>query len=53
MTDGDDCGAISGTNKWQGKAKYVEETCASASLSTTHPRLLDTDSNLGRRGGKP
>jgi hypothetical protein len=35
MIDGDDCGAISGTNEWQGKPEYSEETCRSAALSTT------------------
>jgi hypothetical protein len=37
MVDGDDCGAISGMNERQGKLKYFEETCLSASLSTTDP----------------
>jgi hypothetical protein len=37
MIDGDDCGAISGMNEWQGKPKYWEETCPSAALSTTVP----------------
>jgi hypothetical protein len=37
MIDGDDCGAISGMNDWQGKPKYSEETCPSAALSTTDP----------------
>jgi hypothetical protein len=34
---------------WQGKPKYSEETCPSASLSTTCP---DRGSNPVRRGGK-
>jgi hypothetical protein len=34
MIDGDDCGAISGMNKWQGKQKYWDKTCPSAALST-------------------
>jgi hypothetical protein len=25
MIDGDDCGAISGMNEWQGKPKYLED----------------------------
>jgi hypothetical protein len=29
MIDGDDCGAISGKNEWQGKPKYSEKTYAS------------------------
>jgi hypothetical protein len=33
---------------WQGKPKYSEKACPSATLSTTNPT-----SNLGRRGGKP
>jgi hypothetical protein len=35
MVDGDDCGAVSGMNEWQGKQMYWEETCPSAALSTT------------------
>jgi hypothetical protein len=31
--DGDDCGAVSAMNEWQGKPKY----CPSANLSTTDP----------------
>jgi hypothetical protein len=34
---------------WQGKPKYSEKTCPSATLSTTNPTWL----NPGRRGGKP
>jgi hypothetical protein len=34
---GDDCGAISGMNDWQGKPKYSEKTCTSDALSTTDP----------------
>jgi hypothetical protein len=47
--DGDDQGAISGMNEWQGKPKYSEKTGPSASLSITDPTWL----NPGRRGGKP
>jgi hypothetical protein len=38
---------------WQGKPKYSEKTCPSASLSTTNPTWPDLGSNPGRRGGKP
>jgi hypothetical protein len=38
---------------WQGKPKYSEKTCPSATLSTTNPAWPDPDSNPGRRGGKP
>jgi hypothetical protein len=34
---------------WQGKPKYSEKTCPSATLSTTNPTWPDP----GRRGGKP
>jgi hypothetical protein len=33
--DDDDCGAVSGTNEWQGKPKYSEETWLNAAVSTT------------------
>jgi hypothetical protein len=38
---------------WQGKPKYSEKTCPSATLSTTNPTWPDSSSNAGRRGGKP
>jgi hypothetical protein len=38
---------------WQGKPKYSEKTCPSATLSTTNPTWLDPGSNPGLRGGKP
>jgi hypothetical protein len=38
---------------WQGKPKYSEKTCPSATLPTTNPTSLDPDLNPGRRGGKP
>jgi hypothetical protein len=38
---------------WQGKPKYSEKTCPSATLSTTNPTSPDVGSNLGCRGGKP
>jgi hypothetical protein len=34
---------------WQGKPKFLEKTCPSATLSTTNPTWPDP----GRRGGKP
>jgi hypothetical protein len=37
MKDGDDCGAVSGMNDWEGKLKYSEKTCPNATLSTTSP----------------
>jgi hypothetical protein len=53
MIDGDDCGAISRVNEWQGKQKYLGKTCPSAALSTTDPTWLDLGSNTGCHGGKP
>jgi hypothetical protein len=53
MIDGDDCGAVSRMDAWQGKWKYREETCPSAALSTTDPTWLEAGSNPGLRGGKP
>jgi hypothetical protein len=38
---------------WQGKPKYSEKTCSSATLFTTNPTWSDLGSNPGRRGGKP
>jgi hypothetical protein len=38
---------------WQGKPKYSEKICHSATLSTTNPTRLYPGLNLGRRGGKP
>jgi hypothetical protein len=37
---------------WQGKPKYSEKTCPSATLSTTNPTWIDLGSNPGRRCGK-
>jgi hypothetical protein len=37
---------------WQGKPKYSEKTCPSATLSITNPTWLDPSSNPGSRGGK-
>jgi hypothetical protein len=36
---------------WQGKPKYSEKTCPSATLSTTNPTWPDLGSNPGRCGG--
>jgi hypothetical protein len=38
---------------WQGKPKYSEKTCPSATLSTTNATWPDPGSNPSRRGGKP
>jgi hypothetical protein len=38
---------------WQGKSKYSEKTCPSATLSTTNPTWLDPGLNPVCRGGKP
>jgi hypothetical protein len=38
---------------WQGKPKYSEKTCRSATSSTTNPTWPEPGSNPGRRGGKP
>jgi hypothetical protein len=38
---------------WQRKPKCSENTCPSATLSTTNPTWPDPGSNPGRRGGKP
>jgi hypothetical protein len=38
---------------WQGKPKYTEKTCPSATLSTTNHTWPDLGSNPGRRGGNP
>jgi hypothetical protein len=49
-----DCGDGDWWNEdWQGKPKYSEKTCLSATLSTTKSHLRDPGSNPGRRGGKP
>jgi hypothetical protein len=39
--------------KWQGKPKYSEKTCPSATFSTTNPTLPDLGSNPCRHCGKP
>jgi hypothetical protein len=38
---------------WQGKPKYLEKTCPSATLYTTNPTWPDPGLNPGRHGGKP
>jgi hypothetical protein len=38
---------------WQGKPKYSEKTCPSATLSATNPTRLYLGLNPGRHGGKP
>jgi hypothetical protein len=38
---------------WQGKPKYSEKTCPSATLSTTNPTWPEPGSTPGRRDGKP
>jgi hypothetical protein len=38
---------------WQGKLKYSEKTCPSATLSTKYPTCLHPGLNTGSRGGKP
>jgi hypothetical protein len=42
-----------GNEAWQGKPKYSEKACPSATLSTKNPTWPDPDLNPGRRGGKP
>jgi hypothetical protein len=50
MIDGYDCGAIGGMYDWQGKLKYSQQTCPSATLSTTNPTCPELGFNLGHRG---
>jgi hypothetical protein len=38
---------------WQGKPKYSDKTCSSATLTTANNIWPDLGSNPGRRGGKP
>jgi hypothetical protein len=38
---------------WQGKPKYSEKTCPSATSSTTNPTWPEPGSNPSRRGGRP
>jgi hypothetical protein len=52
MIEGEDCGAISGINEWQGKPKYSEKTWPSAALSTIDVTWFNLGSNLSRRGWK-
>jgi hypothetical protein len=53
MIDGNDFGAISGLNEWQGKPKLSEETRLSAVLATTNTTRLEPGSYPGLGGGKP
>jgi hypothetical protein len=32
-----ECGVVDGIEKWQGKPKYSEKTCPSATFFTTNP----------------
>jgi hypothetical protein len=48
----DDDGEIGGMLIWEGKPKYSEITCPSASLSTTNPTYCP-HANPARRDGKP
>jgi hypothetical protein len=50
---GDDCGTIGELSVCQGKLRYSEKTCPSATLSTINPSWFDPGSNPGRRGGEP
>jgi hypothetical protein len=43
------CDSVGGVNDWQRKPKYSEKTCSSAAL----PTRLESESNPGRRDGKP
>jgi hypothetical protein len=53
IVDDGDCGAVGGMRIWQGKPKYSEKTCPSATLSSTDPTWPDQGSNTGRCGRKP
>jgi hypothetical protein len=53
MIGDDDCGEIGGMKIDTGKPKYSEQTCTSATLSTTNPTWLVPGMNLCHRGGKP
>jgi hypothetical protein len=44
--------SIRWNENWQGKPKYLEKTCPSATLSTTNPTWPDLGLNPGRRDGK-
>jgi hypothetical protein len=35
---------------WQGKLKYLDNTCPSSTVSTTNPRWTDLELNSGHRG---
>jgi hypothetical protein len=48
-----DDGEFGRMKDWQGKPKYSEKTCPSATLSTKNPTWPDPGSNPGRRDRKP
>jgi hypothetical protein len=48
----DDVWSSRWNENWQGKPKYSEKTCPTATLSTTNPPWPDLGSNPGRRGEK-
>jgi hypothetical protein len=50
--DDDDVWSIRWSENWQGKPKYLEIICPSATLSTTNPIWHDLGWNPGHRGGK-
>jgi hypothetical protein len=52
MMDDDECGAVDGMSG-KGNVKYLEQTCPSATLSTTNPTWPDLGFNVGHRDGKP
>jgi hypothetical protein len=47
------CWRIWWNEDWQGKPKYSEKTCPSATLSITNPTWPDPGSNPGHCRGKP
>jgi hypothetical protein len=53
MIDEDDFWSNWWNKNWQGKPKYSEKTCPSATLSTTYPIWPNRARNPDRLGGKP
>jgi hypothetical protein len=51
MIDADNCGAIVAMNEWLGKLEYLEKTCLSAFMFTTHSTWLVPVLNPGRQRG--
>jgi hypothetical protein len=45
--------SIPWNENWQGKPKYSEKPCPSATVSIINPTCLDLGSTVGCRGGKP